>query len=423
MRLTVVGCSGSFAGPESPASSYLVQTEHEGRTWSVLLDLGSGALGPLQRHLDLADLDAVLLSHLHPDHCADVLGLYVTRRYRPAGPLPRRMPLYGPSGTAERLALMYHGLEPGGMESEFDVRVVRDAEPVRVGPFTVTPYAVAHPVEAYGYRVEADGEVLAFTGDTDTCDNLSPLLAGADLALLDCAFVDGRDATRGVHLTGSRAAAAAVAAGGVRRLVLTHIPAWNDPRTCRGQAAGGWPGTVELATAGWVTAVGAAPADPGSPDVAAAHRMWDAYRAATPGLPPEDDVEIGGFGDSPEMADRLLAYVLGGTKRATASLVAEYAAENEALPRVGDHWVVCDGAGSPRVVLRATELRVGPLASVDERFAWDEGEGDRTLQSWLDEHRGFFRRSCARIGTEFSDDLEVCFERFRVVWPPEHADG
>nr|WP_245862710.1 ASCH domain-containing protein [Phycicoccus duodecadis] len=123
------------------------------------------------------------------------------------------------------------------------------------------------------------------------------------------------------------------------------------------------------------------------------------------------------------MADRLLAYVLGGTKRATASLVAEYAAENEALPRVGDHWVVCDGAGSPRVVLRATELRVGPLASVDERFAWDEGEGDRTLQSWLDEHRGFFRRSCARIGTEFSDDLEVCFERFRVVWPPEHADG
>lgn len=420
MRLTVVGCSGSFAGPESPASSYLVQAEHQGRTWSLLLDLGSGALGPLQRHLDLADLDAVLLSHLHPDHCADVLGLYVTRRYRPAGPLPRRMPLYGPSGTAERLALMYHGLEPGGMEGEFDIRAVRDAEPLTVGPFTVTPYAVAHPVEAYGYRVEADGEVLAFTGDTDTCDNLTPLLAGADLALLDCAFVDGRDDARGIHLTGSRAAAAAVAAGGVRRLVLTHIPAWNDPGTCRAQAAAGWPGTVELATAGWVTAVGASGGEDVPLDHAAARRMWQDYRAATGVADEEPAVEC--FGDSPAMADRLLAWVTGGTKRATAGLVAAYRHHGEPLPRVGAHWVVCDGSGTPRVVLHTTELRVGPLSSVDERFAWDEGEGDRTLASWLAAHREAFGRMGARIGVELSDDLEVCFERFRVVWPPEHAD-
>ncbi len=70
------------------------------------------------------------------------------------------------------------------------------------------------------------------------------------------------------------------------------------------------------------------------------------------------------------------------------------------------------------MVLRTTELRVGPLSSVDEQFAWDEGEYDRTLETWLDGHRSYFRRSCERIGLEFSDDLEVCFERFRVVWPP-----
>ena len=120
--------------------------------------------------------------------------------------------------------------------------------PSRSGPFTVTPYAVNHPVEAYGYRVEAGGAVLAFTGDTDDCDNLTPLLRGADLALLDSAFVDGRDDVPDIHLSGSRAAAAAVRAGGVRRFVLTHIPAWNDPQVCRAQAAAVWPGEVELAT-------------------------------------------------------------------------------------------------------------------------------------------------------------------------------
>ena len=104
-----------------------------------------------------------------------------------------------------------------------------------------------HPVETYGFRVTSGDAVLAYTGDTDTCDNLTPLLRGADLALVECAFVDGRDAERGIHLSGSRAAAAAVAAGGVRRLMLTHLPSWNDPEVCRAQAAAEWPGEVELA--------------------------------------------------------------------------------------------------------------------------------------------------------------------------------
>ena len=252
MRVTVIGCSGSFAGPESPASCYLLQHTVQGRTWNLLLDLGSGALGALQRHLPPDDLDAVVLTHLHPDHCVDLCGLYVTRRYRPAGPLPARLPVHGPTGTAQRVAMMYHGLEPGGMEAHFEFAVVADAVPFTVGPFTLTPYAVNHPVEAYGYRVEAAGAVLAFTGDTDDCDNLTPLLQGADLALTDSAFVDGRDEVTGIHLSGSRAASAAVRAGGVRRLVLTHIPAWNDPQVCRAQAAAVWPGEVELTRSGAV---------------------------------------------------------------------------------------------------------------------------------------------------------------------------
>jgi ribonuclease BN (tRNA processing enzyme) len=247
MRLTIVGCSGSLAGPDSPASCYLVQAEHEGRTWNLVLDLGSGALGALQRHIDPTTTDAVVLSHLHADHCLDLCGLYVAQKYSPAVGVRARIPVYGPRGTGDRMARAYDMTAPDGMHHEFDFRELADARAFRIGPFTVTPHLVRHPAEAYGIRVEADGEVLAYTGDTDTCDGLSLLFHNATLALADSAFVDGRDEVPGIHLSGSRAAQAAVDAGGVRRLMLTHIPPWNDRAVCRAQADAVWPGDVELA--------------------------------------------------------------------------------------------------------------------------------------------------------------------------------
>jgi ribonuclease BN (tRNA processing enzyme) len=249
MRLTIVGCSGSLAGPDSPASCYLVQAEHEGRTWNLVLDLGNGALGALQRHVNPTTLDAVVLSHLHADHCLDLCGLYVAQKYSPAVVARSRIPVYGPQGTGERMARAYDMTPPDGMHHEFDFRELVDRQSVRIGPFTVTPHLVRHPAEAYGIRVEADGEVLAYTGDTDTCDGLNILFHDATLALADSAFVDGRDVVQGIHLSGSRAAQAAVDAGGVRRLMLTHIPPWNDPAVCRAQAQRVWPGEVELARA------------------------------------------------------------------------------------------------------------------------------------------------------------------------------
>jgi ribonuclease BN (tRNA processing enzyme) len=192
-------------------------------------------------------IDAVVLSHLHSDHCLDLCGLYVVQKYTPHVVARRRIPVYGPRGTGERMARAYDMTPPDGMANEFDFRELADADPVRIGPFTVTPHLVNHPAEAYGIRVEADGKVLAYTGDTDTCDGLKPLFHNATLVLTDSAFVDGRDDVRGVHLSGSRAAQAAVDAGGVSRLMLTHIPPWNDSAVCRAQAAAVWPGDVELA--------------------------------------------------------------------------------------------------------------------------------------------------------------------------------
>lgn len=120
------------------------------------------------------------------------------------------------------------------------------------------------------------------------------------------------------------------------------------------------------------------------------------------------------FGDSVELADSLIELVVRGPKRATAGAVAEYEAEGEAVPTVGDLSIVTDGAMRPQALLEATDVRVGPLSSVDEQFAWDEGEGDRSREWWLNAHTRYFTRSYARLGLEFHPDIPVVFERFAV---------
>ncbi|MGC1207378.1 MAG: MBL fold metallo-hydrolase [Ornithinimicrobium sp.] len=250
MDVTIVGCAGSFPGPESAASCYLLTARHEARQWAVLLDLGSGALGPLQRHVDPLTLDAVVLSHLHPDHCLDLTGLHVMRTHHPQRQSPPRLDVYAPDGAAERIGRAHGVEEAKDVEDTFAFRLLRDRQAVSVGPFTITAIAVNHPVTAFGFRVECGGAVLAYTGDTDECPALASLMRDADLVLADSAFVEGRDLTSGVHLSGRRAAIAAMEAGGVRRLMLTHIPAWNDPEVCRAEAAEVWSGSVELAEPG-----------------------------------------------------------------------------------------------------------------------------------------------------------------------------
>lgn len=254
MRLVVVGCAGSFPSAESAASAYLVQAEDaDGRTWTVLLDLGSGALGPLQALTDPTALDLIGISHLHADHVADLVVLNVLRRYRPDGPCDP-VPLYGPEGTAERLAQMA-GKDPATeVSGQFLMHPWVEGEPVTVGPLTIVPVAVEHPLPSFGVRVTGPSEddpsrsvTLAYTGDTDACDGLTTLAAGVDLLLAEAAYVEGRDdALRGVHLTGRRAAQAA-AAGRVGRLVLTHLAAWNEPEVTLAEARAVYDGPLELA--------------------------------------------------------------------------------------------------------------------------------------------------------------------------------
>ena len=248
MRLTVVGCSGSYPGPDSPASCYLLEQEHDGRTWRVLMDLGSGALGALQRYVDPLGIDAVLLSHLHADHCLDLCGFYVMRKYHPDGPQPR-LPVWGPSDTAGRMARAYDLPEDPGMTAEFDFRPWVPGSAVTVGPFTVEAVPVEHPVEAYGLRVAGGGALVAFSGDSAPCQQLVDVATGADLLLAEASFHHQEDNPPGIHLTGTDCGEVARDAG-VGRLVITHVPPWYDPRDMLAAAQEVWDGPSELARAG-----------------------------------------------------------------------------------------------------------------------------------------------------------------------------
>ncbi|OIV37404.1 MBL fold metallo-hydrolase [Mangrovactinospora gilvigrisea] len=244
MRLTIVGSAGSYPSPESACSCYLVEADG----FRLVMDLGNGALGALQRYASLYEIDAVLLTHLHADHCLDMTSYFVARNYRHGG-CPELLPVYGPSGTAERLSRAYGMPQEPGLDTVFDFRTVRGGESFRVGPFTVVPERVAHPVEAYGFRVEHGGVALAYSGDTGPCDGLERLADGADLLLAEASFLDGRDSTPDLHLNG-REAGETAARGAAKRLVLTHIPVWTDPGVNRVAAEAAYPGPVDVAVPG-----------------------------------------------------------------------------------------------------------------------------------------------------------------------------
>ena len=250
MRLTVIGCSGSYPGPDSPASCYLLEADvgdgDDKRTWRILLDLGNGALGALQRYADALSVDAVFLSHLHPDHCSDLCGFYVLRKYHPDGAQPR-IPVYGPSGVGARMSEAYGLPDGAGMSDAFDFREY--AGPATVGPFTVLPIPVEHPVEAYGLRVSAGQSTLGYSGDTATCEGLDRVAANVRLFLCEASFREVDDNPPGIHLTGVDAGAAASRAR-AGRLVITHVPPWFDRDGMLAEARTAFSGPVELAEVG-----------------------------------------------------------------------------------------------------------------------------------------------------------------------------
>jgi ribonuclease BN (tRNA processing enzyme) len=266
MRLTVIGCAGSFPGPDSPASCYLLEAEG----FRLVIDMGNGALGVLQRYAELFSIDAICLSHLHADHCIDLAAYWVARQFAPDGAKPP-IPVYGPPGTAARVtphlgpsddpasddpASDDPAAEPELPRFDFHDLAVGTAE---IGPFRITADHMNHPVETFGFRVEHEGWRLAYSADTGESDALVRLAEGADLLLCEASFLDGQDTRPNLHLTARQAAEYADRAG-VGQLVLTHLVPWNDRGRSLTEASAAYHGPLSLASSGLVLG----PASPGS---------------------------------------------------------------------------------------------------------------------------------------------------------------
>ena len=245
MQLTVLGCAGTFPGPDSPCSGYLV--EHDG--FRLVVDLGAGALGNLQRHCDVLDLDAIYITHLHADHCIDLVAYFYARRYHPTG-VPPRLPVYGPPGTCERICNSFEEPPVGGLRDVYDFHE-QGPGTLQLGPFDVTVGIVEHPVECHGLRIEAGGRVLTYSGDSANSATLVDLAREADTFLCEASWPSSPEPPPGIHLTGREAGEHATKAG-AKRLLLTHMMPFHDSQEILAEARETYDGALELVRAGSV---------------------------------------------------------------------------------------------------------------------------------------------------------------------------
>lgn len=241
MQLTVLGCRAGMPADGQPSSGYLVDVG----TTRILLDCGPGVATALSALAAPGSLDAVVISHLHLDHCHDLLPvgkalLSPLAHYpgtadaasQPPVQLPL-LPLYVPAGAtptlrtwASLITVDTIPLLDQVFDGAFDVREYEPGETVRVGDASLTFHGLRHSKPNCGVRVNGPGGSVAYTGDTGVCDEISRLAAGVDLLLAEASLEHTDHGTHG-HLCATDAAAAAAAAG-AGELVLTHLPSADE---------------------------------------------------------------------------------------------------------------------------------------------------------------------------------------------------
>jgi ribonuclease BN (tRNA processing enzyme) len=243
LRLRVIGCSPAWPNAGEASSCYLVEA---GET-RLLLDCGWGAIGSLLAR-DPRPVDAIVLSHLHYDHVADLVPLAFARQIGSLGHWPEPA-LHVPEGGPDRLGLLAEvgGASPTFLEDAFDLREYDPEAVLQVGRMAVRFAEVRHPGRAWAIRVEADGRALCFSGDTAPTPALPALARGADVLLCEAASADAPRSSD-IHLNGADAGTAAAEAG-VTRLVLTHVDAGRREATVEA-ARRTFGGPVEAAVPG-----------------------------------------------------------------------------------------------------------------------------------------------------------------------------
>jgi ribonuclease BN (tRNA processing enzyme) len=238
LTVTVLGCSGTYAGPGGACSGYLVRSPEA----TVVVDLGAGALANLQRHVGLGDVDALVLSHEHPDHWLDLPLLRNAMRYvLDLGDLA----VYGTAGTLRQARALISELEP-----TLRWHTISGGWAVAIGDLRLRFSTTDHPVETLAVRVDGRGRSLLYSADTGPAWRGDGVDGGVDTFVCEASFAPA-DEDRHQHLS-ARQAGELAGDVGARRLVLTHAPPGVDPAEQGRLAAAAYDGPVELATTGAV---------------------------------------------------------------------------------------------------------------------------------------------------------------------------
>jgi ribonuclease BN (tRNA processing enzyme) len=240
VELTVLGAAGTWPPAGGETCGYLL-SEGETRIW---LDAGTGTFARLQEHIGIDDVDAIVISHGHPDHFVDVIPCFYARHYGGMG--RPGLPFYSPEGFMDQASLLVSEDGRDVMREAYDFISVRHGDSFTVGPITFNAFTMTHiGVPALGYRIESGGAVLAYTGDTGPCEEVVDMARDSDLLLAEATYQDANTLFP-FHFSASQAAQHAKRAN-VRRLLLTHLTPGLDPEVSRSEAKAHYDGPVDVA--------------------------------------------------------------------------------------------------------------------------------------------------------------------------------
>ncbi|GAA0987159.1 MBL fold metallo-hydrolase [Acrocarpospora macrocephala] len=243
MLLTILGGCGAWPGAGQACSGYLV--EHDG--FRLLLDPGYATVPRLLEQVTADQVDAVFISHGHPDHCADLNPLLRARTLRadPSAPLP----VYSLPGALDAVLALDR---PGMLTDAYVLHEFTAGDRLDIGPFRAQTRLLPHSVPNSGVRLTADDRILAYTGDTGPSPDVVDLARGAHLLLAEATYADRVPEGSRRHLSSARQAGRQAKEADARHLLLTHLQPGTDPTAAQAAASAEYDGEIGIATSGLV---------------------------------------------------------------------------------------------------------------------------------------------------------------------------
>jgi ribonuclease BN (tRNA processing enzyme) len=240
LGVTVLGSSGTWPSADSGCAGYLFDHD-DTRIW---IDCGPGSFSALQRHCKMADIDALVVTHEHPDHAME---LPIIRNAMLYGLGVERVPLYAPRGVLHLLETL---LGTRGLTPSFEPKMIGDRSVARVGGVTLRFSRTDHPVETLAVRVEREARpspAIGYSSDTGPGWSVGALGDGLGIGIVEATFLAANvGESAAVHRTAAQTGADARRAG-VERLVITHITPTGDPEAHRLEAEAAFGGEVTVA--------------------------------------------------------------------------------------------------------------------------------------------------------------------------------